>query len=209
MRSTRMTTPLRVVSVAVAGAVLLTVGALPAVADQEHVDLSVVIPADLGPGEFTWRAPQSVNLGEAVVGPAGDRLRASSDQLRVEVSDTRHGQPAWAIDGIATQFTTVAGDDFTSAYLGWTPEVTVPGAGAVAGPPVPSGFDQLELVANAEQGGLRAGLGLDTKRLLAQRGAPQESATGVVTGSLILEVPRGTTPGAYSAVLQLEATLGG
>lgn len=143
---------------------------------------------ELPANTFAWTvdaAAAGVTLGEA---PGGDdEYRFVGNLGSVRVIDTRSGNASWSLSGQVSDFS----GGLSGSYLGWTPEVTQQGAGALPGGAIPSG--------------LIAGNGLRSPALLASApaGRPQGAAT---LGALLdLRVPRSTPGGTYTATLTLTA----
>jgi hypothetical protein len=117
----------------------------------------------------------------------------SGDLRPVTVTDTRAGNPGWAASGQSSDFTSLGGQVFTGAYLGWTPQVLSQpdGAGVVAGPTVAPGFP--------------TGDGLSVSRTLASAGADDGRGTTVLGAGLALQVDTGIQPGVYAATVTFTA----
>lgn len=164
-------------------AATLTIAA-PDAAEQE---ISVTV-ADPGPGEFVWSisgggAP--VTMTEAV--DAGDHWHSTGAIHPVAITDTRADGPTWSVSGQVSDFT----GGVSGRYLGWTPEVVTPGAGATEGAPVASGHF--------------GGDGLTVGSTLASSSAGHAPGTATLGADLDLRLPASTPPGTYSAVLTLTA----
>jgi hypothetical protein len=160
-----------------------------AVAEGDQA-LAVTVPEQRA-GELTWSLEGSsalVNLG--VAEELEDRYRATGEIVPVRVQDTRAGDPEWSITAQVSDFT--AGDQNLSAkYLGWTPEVLENGGDAVAGPPVPSGFEE--------------GEGLSVARTLAEAETGHARGSSLVGADLDLQLPLDAPSGTYTATLTLTA----
>lgn len=143
---------------------------------------------ELPANTFAWTvdaAASGVTLGAA---PGDDdEYRFVGNLGSVRVIDTRQGRASWSLSGQVSDFS----GGLSGSYLGWTPEVTQQGAGALPGGAVPSG--------------LVAGNGLRSPALLAS--APVGRTPGAATlGALLdLRVPRTTPGGTYTATLTLTA----
>ncbi|VTR78189.1 hypothetical protein [Cellulomonas hominis] len=145
-------------------------GEVPGAVAEGDQALAVTVPSQRA-GELTWSLEGTsglVNLG--VAQELEDRYQATGEIVPVRVQDTRAGDPEWSITAQVSDFT--AGDRTLSAkYLGWTPEVLENGGDAVAGPAVPSGFEE--------------GDGLSVARTLA------EAEAGHARGSSLVGAGRG------------------
>ncbi|HWM18361.1 MAG TPA: glycosyl hydrolase 53 family protein [Ilumatobacteraceae bacterium] len=123
----------------------------------------------------------------------GESWVTAGDLRPVTVTDTRPGSPGWVASGQSSDFTSLGGDVFTGAYLGWTPDIVSQpvGAGVVAGPTVAPGFP--------------TGDGLSRSRTLASAGAGDGRGTTVLGGGLALQVDTGIEPGVYAATVTFTA----
>ena len=109
------------------------------------------------------------------------------------MTDTRASKAAWSISASVGDF--VDGQKtFEAKYLGWTPKVVTPGAGAVAGAAVGSGYD--------------GGDGLSTSRSLSSAPMGHDRGAGVVGADLDLKIPNTIDKGSYRATLTLTALAG-
>jgi hypothetical protein len=162
--------------------------------DTATQEIEVVVPEggtdpEPEPGSFSWQvdgASSAVDLGQAA--PQDGRLVATGSIRPVVVTDTRTTGSAWSVTAQVSDFTSTAGT-VAGKHLGWTP--TAAGAGATAGPAVPSG--------------ITSGSGLAQTALLGS--APNGHAPGTATlGAVLnLQLPASTTAGTYSATLTLTA----
>ena len=146
------------------------------------------VPPGLPANTFSWTidaANGGVSLGQ-IPGGQGE-LRFGGRLPHVTVVDTRDGSPAWSLSGQVSDFS----GGLSGRYLGWSPQLTTAGAGAVPGGTVPSG--------------LLAGDGLLSPSLLASApsGHPKGSAT--VGADLDLRLPTSTPGGTYTATLAITA----
>ncbi|RMI13438.1 hypothetical protein [Cellulomonas triticagri] len=152
--------------------------------------LAVTVPEQRA-GELVWSLEGTsglVNLG--VAEELEDRYQATGEIVPVRVQDTRAGDPEWSITAQVSDFT--AGDQTLSAkHLGWTPEVLENGGDAVAGPAVPSGFEE--------------GDGLSVARTLASAETGHARGASVVGADLDLQLPLDTPSGTFTATLTLTA----
>ncbi|HVV37342.1 MAG TPA: hypothetical protein VHC63_12110 [Acidimicrobiales bacterium] len=137
--------------------------------------------------EFSMSIPTNggVNL---TLGTTSTYYGFSGNINSVVVTDTRSAKPAWSVTGQISDFAPGA---ISGKYLGWTPSIAAPGAGAVAGPAVPSGFV--------------SGNGLRTASVLANAPAGHDIGSATLTAALDLRFPTSTPPGSYSGVLTLTA----
>lgn len=152
-----------------------------------------VDPADpVEPGDFSWSIDNSdgaVTLGTATAG--ADSFSASGELNPVNVTDGRAAGSSWSIAGSVSDFTGAGETGFDGSYLGWTPKVITPGANAVEGAAVASGFGT-------------GGPGLSESAVLASGTSGAEGAAAV-GADLELELPLDTPAGSYSATLTLTA----
>jgi hypothetical protein len=165
-------------------------GDVPGAVAEGDQALAVTVPSQRA-GELTWSLEGSsglVNLG--VAQELEDRYQATGEIVPVRVQDTRAGDPEWSITAQVSDFT--AGDRTLSAkYLGWTPEVLENGGDVVAGPAVPSGFEE--------------GDGLSVARTLAEAEAGHARGSSLVGADLDLQLPLDAPEGTYTATLTLTA----
>ncbi|MEU4098978.1 metallophosphoesterase, partial [Streptomyces sp. NPDC026673] len=107
------------------------------------------------------------------------------------VSDSRRSLAPWSISANVGDFKD-ADKTFPGSYLGWTPYVLDGGAGAAAGDPVASGYDD-------------HGQGLSVSRGLgsAAQGHPRGSAK--LGADLDLKIPDSVEKGGYRATLTITA----
>jgi hypothetical protein len=153
-------------------------------ADQETLAVRVPSPT----GEFSWSISgdnRDVRLTDAE--NRGAYLESTGSIVPIQVSDTRTNSPGWSISGQVSDFN----DGLPGRCLGWTPTVVSPGAGAVAGAPVASGFT--------------SGNGLADASVLASAAAPYPAGSATVGADLDLRLPADTPAGSYSAVLTITA----
>jgi hypothetical protein len=143
---------------------------------------------ELPANTFAWTVDASaagVTLGEAP--GADDEYRFVGNLGSVRVIDTREGNASWSLSGQVSDFS----GGLPGSYLGWTPEVTQQGAGALPGGAIPSG--------------LIAGDGLRSPALLASAPAGRPQGSAILGALLDLRVPRSTPGGTYTATLTLTA----
>lgn len=161
-------------------------GTTPEPAENEQV-VVVVVP-EAGDGEFVWQiegTDRVVALGTAA--NAGDHWAASGSMVPIVVSDTRSGGPTWSISGQVSDFS----GGISGSFVGWTPQIISPGAGATEGEAVASGFD--------------SGPGLSTSAVLAAAETGHPTGSAVIGAELILKLPIATEPGSYSTTLTITA----
>ncbi|MGK5737479.1 fibronectin type III domain-containing protein [Micromonospora sp. URMC 103] len=155
-------------------------------------DIQVNVPS-AGPGEFGWTIDGYnglVDLGTAQE-HNGQYFEATGKINPILVSDSRRTLAPWSISANVSDFKdgdkTIAG-----SYLGWTPQVVQAGAGAKAGSPVLSAYD--------DQGqGLAVSRGLGA----ADQGHPK--GTAKLGADLDLKFPNEIEKGSYRATLTITA----
>ena len=157
-------------------------------------DIQVDVPTT-APGEFGWTI--NGHNGLVDLGTAEEKnlqyFEATGQINPITVTDTRASKAAWSISASVGDF--VDGQKtFEGKYLGWTPKVVTPGAGAVAGASVGSGYD--------------GGEGLSTSRSLSSAAAGHDRGAGVVGADLDLKIPNTIDKGSYRATLTLTALAG-
>lgn len=148
--------------------------------DQQTVTVKVPEQA----GAFSWTidaGSHAVTLSDAV--DKGAYLESVGDLAPVTVTDTRAGGPAWSLSGQTGDFT----GSLPGRYLGWTPSVTTPGAGATAGTAV------------------TPGTGLTESATLGSAAAGHPKGSGSLGAALDLRLPATTSPGTYTTTLTLTA----
>ncbi|WP_421732727.1 fibronectin type III domain-containing protein [Cellulomonas sp.] len=154
-------------------------------------DIQVTVP-DAAPGEFGWTIDGQnglVDLGTAV-DHGGDYFEATGQINPITVSDTRRSRAPWSISASVGDF--ADGDkSFSGAYLGWTPKVVQPGAGATAGAQVASGYE--------------GGEGLSISRGLGWADQGHDKGTAKLGADLDLKVPGDVEKGSYRATLTITA----
>ncbi len=148
---------------------------------------SITATVNLGAGEFamTIDGDRAVVLSDAV--NAGTYLHSTGEIDPIIVSDTRSGGPTWSVSGQVGDFT----GGVSGKYLGWTPKIVSAGAGAVAGPPVPSG--------------ITSGNGLKDASVLASATAGHPTGSGTLGADLDLRLPTDTPNGTYTTTLTVTA----
>ncbi|WP_051797138.1 hypothetical protein [Catenuloplanes japonicus] len=142
---------------------------------------------DAPPGEFIWSidGDRSVSLGQAAF--KDTYLQATGDIAPITVTDTRAGGPEWAVSGQISDFS----GGVSGRYLGWTPSVLAPGAGAVAGVVVTPGLD--------------GGPGLTESATLAAAQGGHPGGTTSLGAGLDLRLPLTTPAGVYTTTLTVTA----
>ncbi|MFF0909495.1 hypothetical protein ACFWZW_02260 [Microbacterium enclense] len=159
----------------------------PPAGDQS---IAVTVP-DQGSGELTWSIEGTSNLVDLGVAEEKlDHYHAAGSIVPIRIQDTRPGNPGWSLTAQVSDFL-AGGEAVSSKYLGWTPEVLETQGGAVAGAPVPSGFD--------------SGQGLSVARTLAQANDGHERGSSLVSADLDLKLPLETPRGTYTATITLTA----
>jgi hypothetical protein len=138
---------------------------------------------------FAWSIDVAAGgVGLELVPGATDEYRFAGRLGAITVVDTRRSATAsWSLSGQVSDFS----GGLSGTFLGWTPSVTRPGAGAVPGGPVPSG--------------LIAGDGLRSPSLLASAPAGRPAGSATLDAALDLRVPRTTPGGTYTATLTITA----
>ncbi|MFJ8603226.1 hypothetical protein ACIREM_31840 [Streptomyces shenzhenensis] len=153
---------------------------------EDEQTITATVPEQAG--EFTWTidaGDRAVTLTDAV--NKGAYLHSTGDLKPVKVTDTRAGTPAWSVSGQAGDFT----GGLPGTYLGWTPTVLTPGAGAQPGTPVAPGID--------------GGNGLTTSATLGSATTGHTKGTTTLGATLDLRLPTTTQPGTYTTTLTLTA----
>lgn len=159
----------------------------PPAGDQS---IAVTVPEQAA-GELSWTLEGTSDLVDLGVATEElDYFLAEGSIVPIRVQDTRAGNPAWSITAQVSDFT-AGGQTVSSKYLGWTPEVLENEGSAVAGSPVPSGFD--------------SGDGLSVARTLASADTGHARGASVVGADLELKLPLDTPEGTYSATITLTA----
>jgi hypothetical protein len=157
-------------------------------------DIQVDVPTT-APGEFGWTI--NGHNGLVDLGTAEEKnlqyFEATGQINPITVTDTRASKAAWSVSASVSDF--VDGQKtFDGTYLGWTPKVVTPGAGAIAGESVASGYD--------------GGEGLSTSRSLSSAAMGHDRGAGVVGADLDLKIPNTIDKGSYRATLTLTALAG-
>lgn len=159
----------------------------PPAGDQS---IAVTVPAQ-GSGELTWSIEGTSRLVDLGVAEQElDHFHAEGEIIPIRIQDTRAGNPGWSLTAQVSDFT-AGGEQVSSKYLGWTPEVLENGGDAVAGAPVPSGFDE--------------GEGLSVARTLASADEGHARGSSLVGADLDLKLPLETPRGTYTATVTLTA----
>ncbi|MFF3753025.1 fibronectin type III domain-containing protein [Streptomyces sp. NPDC002018] len=155
-------------------------------------DLQVNVP-NAAPGEFGWTIDGYnglVDLGTAEERD-GNHFEADGKINPIVVSDSRRSLAPWSISANVGDFKD-ADKTFSGSYLGWTPRVLVAGAGAKAGAPVVSGFDD-------------QGKGLSVSRGLGSAEQGHARGTAKLGSDLDLKIPDSVEKGGYRATLTITA----
>ncbi|MEE6258660.1 metallophosphoesterase family protein [Plantactinospora sonchi] len=155
-------------------------------------DIQVNVP-NAAPGEFGWTIDGYnglVDLGTATE-HNGEYFEAAGKINPILVSDSRRSLAPWSISASVGDFTD--GDrTLSSTYLGWTPYLLDAGAGAEAGAPVLSAYD--------DQG---KGLSVASGLAAAAQGHPRGGAK--LGADLDLKFPTEVEKGSYRATLTITA----
>ncbi|GAB3950556.1 hypothetical protein GCM10027614_51170 [Micromonospora vulcania] len=158
--------------------------------DGQAIQVNVPNPA---PGEFGWTIDGYNGLVDLGVAQErnGTYFEATGKINPILVSDSRRTLAPWSISASVGDFQD-ADKKFAGSYLGWTPYVLDAGAGAVAGAPVLSAYD--------DQGkGLAASSGLGS----AVQGHPRGGAK--LGADLDLKIPDSIAKGNYRTTLTITA----
>ncbi|MFJ6116256.1 fibronectin type III domain-containing protein [Streptomyces sp. NPDC092129] len=172
------------------GSVVDKVTVHPYHGDKQDLQVNVPNPA---PGEFGWTIDGYnglVDLGTAVE-KNGDHFEAGGKINPILVSDTRRSLAPWSVSANVSNFRD-ADKTFSGSYLGWTPYVLDGGAGAKAGDPVASGYDD-------------HGLGLSISRGIGSADQGHARGTAKLGADLDLKIPDTVTKGGYRATLTITA----
>ncbi|KOX15013.1 metallophosphoesterase [Micromonospora sp. NRRL B-16802] len=172
------------------GSIVDNVTVHPYNGDGQSIQVNVPNPA---PGEFGWTIDGYNGLVDLGVAQErdGTYFQANGKINPILVSDSRRSLAPWSISANVGDFQD--GDKkFSGSYLGWTPYVLDAGAGAEAGAPVLSSFD--------DQGkGLSVSSGLGA----AAQGHPRGGAK--LGADLDLKIPDNVVKGSYRATLTITA----
>ncbi|TPW77734.1 purple acid phosphatase family protein [Schumannella soli] len=155
-------------------------------------DIQVTVP-DAAPGEFGWTIDGRnglVDLGTASTDVNSDFFAAKGSINPIAVSDSRRALSPWSISASVGDFRDGT-KTFSGKYLGWTPKLVQPGAGAVAGAAIKSGYD--------------GGDGLSVARNLAAAAQGHDRGTAKLGADLDLKIPGSTGKGSYRATLTITA----
>ncbi|MET8631399.1 metallophosphoesterase family protein [Streptomyces sp. NPDC004074] len=172
------------------GSVVDKVTVHPYHGDKQDLQVNVPNPA---PGEFGWTIDGYnglVDLGTAAE-KNGDHFEAGGKINPILVSDTRRSLAPWSVSANVSDFRD-ADKTFSGSYLGWTPYVLDGGAGAKAGDPVASGYDD-------------HGLGLSISRGIGSADQGHARGTAKLGADLDLKIPDTVTKGGYRATLTITA----
>ncbi len=100
----------------------------PPTGDQS---IAVTVP-DQGSGELTWSIEGTSRLVDLGVAEQElDHFHAEGEIIPIRIQDTRAGNPGWSLTAQVSDFT-AGGEQVSSKYLGWTPEVLENAGDAVA-----------------------------------------------------------------------------
>ncbi|MFB7493113.1 fibronectin type III domain-containing protein [Streptomyces sp. NPDC056161] len=172
------------------GSVVDKVTVHPYHGDKQDLQVNVPNPA---PGEFGWTIDGYnglVDLGTAVE-KNGDHFEAGGKINPILVSDTRRSLAPWTVSANVSDFRD-ADKTFSGSYLGWTPYVLDGGAGAKAGKPVASGYDD-------------HGPGLSISRGIGSADQGHARGTAKLGADLDLKIPDTVTKGGYRSTLTITA----
>jgi hypothetical protein len=172
------------------GSIVDKVTVHPYTADGQQIQVNVPTAA---PGEFGWTIDGYnglVDLGTAE-DHNGDYFSASGRINPIAVTDSRRSLSPWSLSAGVSDFKD-AGKSFSGSYLGWTPQIRVAGAGAKAGAPVASGYDD-------------GGSGLSVSRGLASAGQGHARGSAKVGADLDLKIPGTVDKGSYRGTLTITA----
>lgn len=167
----------------------------------EAATTSQTLQTTVAAGALTITVPTNpvVVLAEPVLNTAGSLFQSSGAINRVQVTDTRAGNPGWRATGIVTDFDGPGANEIHAANLGWTPALfsksdaqTVTLGGAVA-------------PADGVSASSSSTDGLASSRTLAQTAAGAGNGTALLDAALALNVPTSTLAGTYTATLTLTA----
>ncbi|GAA2327200.1 metallophosphoesterase family protein [Dactylosporangium salmoneum] len=175
------------------GSVVDKVTVHPYHGDGQQVQVNVPTGA---PGEFGWTIDGYnglVDLGTAQ-DHNGDYFQASGHINPIVVSDSRRSLAPWSISASVSDFRD-GGKAFSGAYLGWTPKILAPGAGAQVSGVVASAWD--------DQGG-----GLSVSRGLGWADQGHPKGTAQLGADLDLKIPGTAEKGDYRATLTITALSG-
>lgn len=161
----------------------VTTVAEPTPPQQEQKEVTVTIPSSAATGLQLTVTAGGASLGEATLN--GSQFEASGTLGEIRVTDNRDPRNGWSLNGEASDFVKsgAPGTTFSSAALGWTPEL-VSGPGAAGTTVAP-------------------GAGLSTQRTLASLQPGATAPETRVDADLMLRVPQDTPEGAYAATLTL------
>ncbi|MDG4806762.1 metallophosphoesterase family protein [Micromonospora sp. WMMD1120] len=172
------------------GSIVDNVTVHPYHGDGQAIQVNVPNPA---PGEFGWTIDGYnglVDLGTAQERD-GTYFQATGKINPILVSDSRRSLAPWSISANVGDFSD-AEKTFSGSYLGWTPYVLDTGAGAEAGAPVLSSYD--------DQG---KGLSVSSALGAAAQGHPRGGAK--LGADLDLKIPDSIAKGSYRTTLTITA----
>ncbi|MFI5935896.1 fibronectin type III domain-containing protein [Actinoplanes sp. NPDC051494] len=172
------------------GSIVDKVTVHPYIADGQEIQVDV---PNAAPGEFGWTIDGYnglVDLGTAQ-DHNGEYFGATGKINPIAVSDTRRTLAPWSISASVGDFKDAA-KSFPGSYLGWTPQVITDGAGAKAGAPVKSAYDD-------------GGQGLSVARGLASADQGHAKGTAKLGADLDLKIPNSVDKGTYRGTLTITA----
>lgn len=185
------TTPATIANPRVASGLLRTVAPSGAFGSGAGQTIQVTVPQTSPVGELTLSIPANGAI-DLTTGTATAGYYPFSGALNtMTLSDTRAGGPGWSVSGVASAFSGLDAD--SARYLGWTPKVLSPGAGAVASPVVANALDT------------PAGPGLQTSKGLATGTSAAGTPNASLSADLNLKLPVATPPGTYSSTMTITA----
>ncbi|MEO3821296.1 metallophosphoesterase family protein [Plantactinospora sp. B24E8] len=155
-------------------------------------DIQVNVP-NAAPGEFGWTIDGYnglVDLGTASE-HNGEFFEATGKINPILVTDSRRSLAPWSISASVGDFTDGA-KTLSSTYLGWTPYLLDGGAGAEAGAPVLSAYDD-------------QGKGLSVASALAAAAQGHAKGGAKLGADLDLKFPTEIEKGSYRATLTITA----
>ncbi|GAA2567399.1 hypothetical protein GCM10010435_46310 [Winogradskya consettensis] len=172
------------------GSIVDKVTVHPYTADGQEIQVNV---PNAAPGEFGWTIDGYnglVDLGTAQ-DHNGEYFGATGKINPILVSDTRRTLSPWSLSASVGDFKD-ADKTFSGSYLGWTPQVLTAGAGAKAGSPVKSAYDD-------------GGQGLGVARSLAAGDQGHPKGTARLGADLDLKIPGTVDKGSYRGTLTITA----
>jgi hypothetical protein len=155
-------------------------------AGENSETISATVPEQSPAGSFTLTVPENATVTMSQASEETSYLESTGQLQPITVTDSRTGGPAWSVSGQVSDFNDGA---LAGKYLGWTPQVQDPGAGAQAGDAVDSG--------------LTSGDGLADASVLASADDGHATGSATLGAGLDLRVPLDTPAGTYTATLTL------